>query len=383
MNKGSMRMTSLYTKLYKFKEKCGRSRLEEFLTEAFCDLLNRIGEASPDEQRRMLHSLFQYEVHDAVLFSTQISVPGHGIRPDIVGFSKHGECAVPVMALELKIDAEFTVNSQTGEPQLLSYGKWLCGQNSKALLALVTAHTSPPDDFAGGSGAYGVECCRCVYWQDVYAALKGVADHPEYSVLLREFQAFLSEKGLASEAPTMRDFAQLGDYVTSGAAWRMHVFMNSLRDTLKAAAPAGLPLSWDTDKQYQWGGCIQPEAFSLNGWVRQPGSKAEPYIAWGIYYPPASSDEDPYGFHTVFGIERVAGAWVDIYFAQARPFPGKASQALQHQHADWHVPAEQGYVLHSSAVAFASLDSFAAGEEKMTSWFRARFEEACGYLAQC
>ena len=126
---------SLYARLFKYSKR----EKENFLTEAFCDLLNFLTNDNADAQQKLLHSLFAYEGKRPVQFTTQYRPKGVPIIPDLIG-TVNGHI---VLVVEVKIDAEFTPD------QLKRYADWLKKTSTPASLILLTAHRDPPDDFEG------------------------------------------------------------------------------------------------------------------------------------------------------------------------------------------------------------------------------------------
>ena len=365
-------MSSLYGRLFTYREKAKQAPLENYLTEALCDLLNR----DPEKQRELLKELrlFEWEDTASLHFETQVPVKikNEARQLDLVGYI--GD--IPVLVIEVKINAEFTAG------QLPAYGTWLAaeareGGREDAVLALLTYKTSTPEDFKNGDG-YAVKT-RVVHWRDVRRELKALqsSGSSTYLALAEEFANFLDEQGVTMEAPKKEDFDKLSEYVQSGTAVRWQNFMNDIRERLKKAVPKHLKLSWEADTQLQAGGAFVSTADALTGWVNisdrysKKGSEIL-YISWGFYFAP-KGNADPFGFHEFFQIPRgVHGVYLNMVHREPQNSPGDK------QENDW-FPLLPGKVGTARKVAFKALEpaDFEGDAAKLGKWLEKHFEQVC------
>ncbi len=226
-------MVSLYGRLFTFRERPLRTPLEDFLTEALADLLNRM---PPVEMREFVSKCFMPPLLDAQqawheLANTLsgdrlqwISRPSINVRsgtryPDLMLYA--GETR-PLLIVENKIGsgigehdvsqmdedntevlANHTSDIQTIETidQLAIYGSWLssqCQEPWPGAIAFLTHFTPPPLGFGlGDRSAYGVEWQRVCRWRDIWSWLTRVPRHsiggglPAWQVLAAELADFL------------------------------------------------------------------------------------------------------------------------------------------------------------------------------------------------
>jgi len=354
-------MSSLYGRLFQYQANDKQTPRENYLTEALCDLLNRIGEDAPAEQRTFLKNLELFKADGAaerLYFKTQehITTESGSRKPDLIGYDSNDD---PVLVIEVKIDAQFTEN------QLWEYGTWLDKHGREgAVLALLTDSTLPPSDFRG----------RVVYWRDVRRELKSLPGHGNfvYLTLAEEFIDFLHEQGIAVEMPKQVDFAKLGEYLKDGTAVRWQNFMNCTRERLKGVSEEEERLSWETDVRRQAGGSFQDDAHALTGWVNTRIPKIS-YISWGLYFVPEDG-ADPYGLHECYEIPRVHGAFLNAMYEKKE----QMSQVHTEEPNAWY-PLRAGKSGYARAVAFKALDAFCGDAEKLAAWFEDKFKKALEY----
>ena len=374
-------MSSLYGRLFTYRANDKQTPLENYLTEALCDLLNRLGDDDPSKQHAFLKNLKLFEADDSesLYFDTQvpITIPTEEDNriADFVGYINN----VPVLVLEVKIGAEFT------EGQLPAYGAWLAKKGRKdAVLALLTYKTAAPEDFKNGVG-YAVKT-HVIHWRDVRQELRALQGSVSsvYFTLAKEFVDFLDEQEITMEAPKKEDLNKLGEYLKSGAATKWQNFMKRIRARLKMEMPKHVKfkLSWESDAQLQPGGSFRDEADALIGWVNSPDRYNEKgseilYISWGLYFAPEGK-ADPYGFHGYFDIPRVHGAFLNIVYREwQEPYGDKA---------DYWYPllpdkSGQGQARRVAFKALAPID-FDGDAAELEKWFVKKFEEACAEIPQ-
>ncbi|MCL2123296.1 MAG: hypothetical protein FWH34_04325 [Desulfovibrionaceae bacterium] len=368
-------MSSLYGRLFRYRASDTQTPRENYLTEALCDLLNRIGGDAPEAQRVLLKNLklFESDGVEPLCFQTQVSISTETRNkfPDLVGYIG----GVPVLVIEVKVDAEINYDAVLRKNQLQIYGEWLAevSQGRKdAVLALLTYRRPPPQDFFEKEADYGIAASsrRVIHWRDVrreMEALQG-SHHTVYPTLAKEFCNFLHEQGVAVETPEKDDFNKLGAYLKGGTAARLRNFMNSIRTRLKEMTEQP-DLSWESDLQLQSGGAFRDEAQVLTGWVNTKKPEIS-YISWGLYYVP-DGDADPYRFHEFFGIPRVHGVFLNTVYKT------EVQQACDGDPKDDWYPLRSGKSGLARAVAFKPLDGFVEDTDALMEWFETKFKEAC------
>jgi len=362
-------MSSLYGRLFKYQANDKQTQRENYLTEAFCDLLNRLGK----EQHTFLKKLDLFECEEAVDpldFKTQVAIKTkngnrHPKRPDLVGYIGK----TPVLVIEVKVDAQFTEN------QLPEYGMWLDKEGHEdAVLALLTWGTPPPEDFVEGGAGYGIAKLRVVRWWDVrreLEALQGPSDSI-YRMLAKEFIAFLHEQGVAMEMPKKDDFPTLVEYLRGGTAARWENFMNSIHTQLKEVAMSKeIGLSWN-DRQPPHGGTFQYDQ-ALIGWLSTDRPKIQ-CVEWGLWLADGGADND---FISNYGIPLQSGAYLYVWYTEPQACGDTRNDD------EWYpLLRSSGKANHARQVAFQALDSFCGDAGKLTQWFKEKFEQACVEIVQ-
>ena len=342
---------SLYTRLFKYSKR----EKENFLTEAFCDLLNFLTKDKANTQQKLLHSLFAYEGKQSVQFATQYRPKGESIIPDLVG-TVHGSI---VLVVEVKIAAEFTPN------QLKRYGDWLTRTGTPASLVLLTDKRDAPDDFEG----------RVVRWQTVYQELQFLDCGISVKKQVNDFSSFLRQENLGVDMPTKTDFERLENYIAESTPNRIQQFMDDVRNSLLGVTePYKNIFLWGKDSQTQAGGMFYGNAPNLGSWVHLQHTEAQ-LIAWGLYFPPKedSDEPDPFGFHTYFDIERCPGLWLNVYFDE--PEKAKLHLGKTGLKKDWRQPVSREVSVNAPAVAFCPLQT-AGNAGAMKKWFEDIFRDA-------
>lgn len=287
-------MASLYGRLFTYRERPDRTPLEDFLTEALCDLLNRL----PREvMREFVAKLFlPPDAGDAwreivdnggiLLWKTQERIAAVG-RLDLMLCCNEE----PLIVVENKVGHSVTVE------QLSGYGQWLgrqvAGQDWRGALVFLTHFTAPPDSFAkGDTNTYGVPWQPVCRWPDVWRWLNANASaQPETSwgAFAKELADFLGEQEMTSEMMTQHDLAALAVYVPSAA--RVHHLLHHI--WTEAVKP-----SWDNDGLYGHSsldaehttiGYYSDEAqISDFAYVRSPNAPYDWnvwFLTWGIAFP--------------------------------------------------------------------------------------------------
>lgn len=271
---------SLYGRLFRYRERPNSAPLENFLTEALADLLNRMPRAEAMEavERLFLQSAESRTAWRAFLaknldteftWSTQVDldVGGRPFRPDLALEAS----GAPVMIVENKITARLakhraaiaggedgaahtndTDSAGNGRNQLQTYGKGLadlCDSAAewKGALVFLTYACAPPADFADGNvAAYGVPWQSVTHWPAVWRWLNAlraldiraeerasVATSAPWRTLAVELAEFLEEKCMSAEYMTHFDLAAAHVFVAS--AERFNATFNAIWQRLKTS----------------------------------------------------------------------------------------------------------------------------------------------------
>ena len=280
-------MPSIYGKLFKRRETEARRPLEDFLTEALADLLNRAPREQvvnfvtahllPDEARSAWNARVGGRAGvGRLLWTTQRPAPDSAGRKGFLdlfleiedGGGPGGERR-PLLVVESKVAARLgarrsldpdealvspplssSADAATGRHQehnqLHLYGRWLARAVAddpfawKGAIAFLTHASLPPPDFGGrDSEAYGVPWQRTCAWHRVWrwlserAALApgAGADAPTWRVLAAELAEFLMEKGMAYQTMEARDLPAMEVYAAS--ADRVHASFERVRRGMK------------------------------------------------------------------------------------------------------------------------------------------------------
>ena len=231
-------MTGLYSRLFTYRPRPGRSPLEDFVTEAWVDLLNRMPSSqqldfctnvllkNADEDKRNAWRDWAETSSDLgnLVWQTQVFIEAEGSRsvpmpsgaarkrPDIILFCDDK----PLMLLENKIGAGFTSHGENGEAdeknQLQVYGEWLQNKTGgKGALVLLTAWTAAPPGFEDANAKYGVTARSVIRWNEIHKQLvSGNSDccperAPGGRTLADEFTEFLEEQGVIVRDPGEED----------------------------------------------------------------------------------------------------------------------------------------------------------------------------------
>jgi len=309
-------LNGLYDRLFRYRERRRRAPLEDFLSEALADLLQRL---PPQVSRDLIPALFlppaaakrwaelygALEV-PALRWETQQSTTSgtRGIA-DMVLFAND----TPVLVVENKIGSSVRAHadweaeeSEAAERtdveelatanQLATYGRWLAGSRASewpGALALLTHTTAAPDGFLDPrEGLYGVPIRRVVNWHDVCAYLRKLAaggGTEAWCVLSAELVGFLVHNGLGADVINMNDLAAAQVFLPSASRFeetfrRVYAGLETIRRDIFIRSAYNAP-AYDAERGMIWDFCyFQP---------RITGNRPKWYFGWGIRFP-ASSD---------------------------------------------------------------------------------------------
>jgi hypothetical protein len=300
---------SLYGRLFKYRERKTRTPLENFLTEALADLINRLPKDELDDFVASL--LLDADAAKAwrdltargqvkISCKTQFPITSGSIL-DILFVA---DDATPLLVIENKIAAAVRTDlpsehdegdrpsgrAEETVDQLQEYGRWLAEQCSsersswKGALTLLTHWSPAPESFCAG-GDYGVPWQKTCRWYQVWRWLKeksGADQSETWSVLAGEIASFLEENDMTTENMTHYDLALAEVYLHSGADVRINSTFRIIGERLKNCL-ATLPCPC-TSRQKHVG--YAQEGSVMWDWINM---KQEPawdwYLAWGLRFP--------------------------------------------------------------------------------------------------
>lgn len=330
---------SLYSRLFRYIRREGRSPLENFLTEALGDFVNRLTFREHAEfVSRVLMSDVDADCRDNVLeelrtarryeWTTQFAIPyAQSTKyPDLV-LVLDGR---PSVVVENKIGADFTTHEEKHAEdvelvgQLDFYSRWLASQNTRGVLVLLTHVTEPPVDFsvAGGDAAVAHGVCR---WRHVYRELKAfgrqrAATEPA-ATLARELAQFLTETEatMGVDDPGALEFSLAHAYHRL-AHTKLQSAMGDIASFVKTRYPDGATLSamnvGDNGHRisgyYRLNPSVYPSTWYASWGVLLPGGPlwpVEPSPALPpheVVFALATSDRDDFPAHLVDASQRPA-----------------------------------------------------------------------------
>lgn len=300
---------SIYSRLFTYRPRPKHTPLENFLTAALADLLNRLprerrvsfiaevllkGAASaawlsfiagkPDACLEWVTQRGVREGPNAGVVDLLLLVDG---RERLVVETKVG-AAVRGHAAAADGDDDEQGVAVADASQLTTYGAWLAqrcqGHGWPGALVLLTHRSEPPRGY--GPAGYGVPHVGTCRWREVWkwaraAGADGGSPVPgAWAQLSTEFAAFLETQGMSAEYVTQDDIAQAEVFVT--AADRMQHTFNAVAERLRGingeiGSGSITPVSYESVGAVAW------------AWfyLREP-SKGRWYFAWGIRFPKTS-----------------------------------------------------------------------------------------------
>ena len=312
---------SLYGNLFRFRPSAKRATLEDFLSVAIADLMNRMPLEDmanmtsalfvPKEDSQLWREYLLGNTDAKLSWKTHytITVDRRSYYPDLVLESANG----PLLIVENKIAAPFshhanasrTSSARSQDPvtlsrrkihQLAVYGRWLAkqcrGKDWKGALATLTYLTVPPDDFRTGSRKYGVHLPTTCRWPQVW---RWLTTHcglnppgtglqvPVWKTLGAELADFIKDHGMSAEKMTEVDLNALVEFLPH--ADRVGMAFDEIYAIIK---PRLSKLTAGTRRRKN---SKFPDAFV--GVVRDEARFESPllkdwYIEWGICSPTAS-----------------------------------------------------------------------------------------------
>ena len=300
---GFSALKSLYGRLFAYRERPARRPLEDFLTEALCDILNRLSQHQMREMVEFVSTFllptdareaWREQVYDyrGLAWITQVPIGASG-RVDLLLRND----VQPLIIIENKITDPHT-------QRLRDYGLWLkekCeGHKWPGAIVFLTHLTAPPEGFGDRDPAYGVRWQQICRWPAVCKWLATAAQedspdgrHSVQRILRDELAIFLKEKSMTSETMTLHDLSAAEIYVSSAA--RVNQLFKRIWE--EAVKPDWGPMAYkhDAAQVERSVSSYDSEGAVLWDWIylRPPHSAYDGdvwFLAWGIGFPAVGGD---------------------------------------------------------------------------------------------
>ena len=220
-----MNDVSLYGRLFRYRAREAREPLEDFLTEALADVMNRLPVSTLSiviEAMTGMPGLWAGPLATRrPRFVTQVACDG-GFADLVMTLD-----GVPSLVVESKLHGGIRSHGDVDDPrdQLMTYGRWLermrDGQEPAALV-LLTHATPPPEAFLTGEG-YGVGSRAVFTWARLARRLRSVgkpAAGKAWGTMSLELAAFMEEKGITIDTVNAADLAAARLFLPSWARWK-------------------------------------------------------------------------------------------------------------------------------------------------------------------
>lgn len=320
---------SLYSALFPYRprvsrsletigEKRGREPLEEFLTCALTDILNRL---TQEEMRAVVRELLLDEKARASWekFADQCTLHWISEKPLPNSVSTDGRCDIlleddegPLLIIEAKIAApvgrsrgsvpqDNGTDSRKADNQLARYGNWLadrCKERKtrkwRGALVLLTHFTVPPEDFvSGATETYGVPFRKICRWSQVFLWITQLRERAfdiqsqQGHFLANELAEFMKERGMNAEKITNRSLEVAGQLVCDAHAENIANFFSAIQNGLKDALKE-IPGVKQLRKnlEYSETGVIRSRVKS------KTQNRLELTIEWGLCWPHSGWGEE-------------------------------------------------------------------------------------------
>lgn len=306
-------MSSLYSRLYRYRERKDRNPLEDFMSEALCDILNRLPKVLIIDFVSKLflddHLAHVWKAHakewNLSWETQQVILDG---RPDLVLYAD----AEPILVVENKVGALATSS------QLEKYGRWLSGKCKgnklwPGALTLLGHFVKAPRGFGQprDKARYYILGGRVCEWAEVWKWLKQTSDQydrscedrPSWLDLTQEFLNFMQEKNMSSEQITPYDLSNVQVYLRNGTPNRFYKTFDHFRSQLKPTIKkiCQLPAHFDDGFRVEADG----EYGLIYEYVNLKKTE-DWYLGWGYRFPGltdakswADPTSDPYAFMCV------------------------------------------------------------------------------------
>jgi hypothetical protein len=317
---------SIYKNLFRYRPREKKLSLEDFLSAALSDILNRL----PREEsiHFISHVLLEHSANIDEWLSFIASIPDASFDWQTQVHVHHVSDGIldvllridgrDVIIIENKIAAPTGSRGadsslQSVEPILTStvtadeynqlhvYGGWLkkrCeGQAWRGALVFLTHFTQPPSDFRESAGQYGVPTLGVCRWGKIWRWAKsvgglakpGAMERPVWKELCVELAEFLEERNMTSEYMTSHDVAAVEIFVNSGT--RIDKTFEKASEAIETAKTGiikeGLEIYSALQRHvYDGNGAVAWKYF----YVRKQREKTPKnwYFGWGIRFPAIS-----------------------------------------------------------------------------------------------
>lgn len=260
-----MAETNLYGRLFRYRTRENRAPLEDYLTEALADLLERV---PAQDQAELLGSLLgsgeawqKAYAHNRHSWRTQVACGG-GFA-DLV-LELDGKAAV---VIENKLHSGVRSHGASGN-QLTTYGSWLAQMRNEALpsgLILLTHGTEPPADMMVGPG-YGVETRAVLRWSGLARWLSrksAIGDASVWRSLAKDLHSFLEAKAMTNDTITSSDVAAARLFLPGWARWENTFKLlwsgaDEVRAGFLSSKTSALSMTRDGGMLWQWSYAASP-----------------------------------------------------------------------------------------------------------------------------
>jgi hypothetical protein len=405
-------MVSLYGRLFTYRERPQRSPLEDYLTEALADLLNR---TPTSEMVEFVSKFFlppltaanetwqelvktcsseglQWRTHTSIYVGKSIRYPDLTLyageeRPLLIvenkvasGIGSHESSQLEEDDTDQEANTPFPQPTETID-QLATYGRWLsarCEDPWPGAIVFLTHLTPPPAGFGvGDRNAYGVEWQRVCKWHDVWRwliqASQAATGNPAWRALAAELAEFLVEQNMNAESFTFYDMSAAEIFIKSTA--RFEQTFKQIREALKPQWPNSTFSNVTRGRiEYNGGGGILWDWMHL----RRPHSPVDEnlwYIAWGIRFPELSDrwkDASP-------ALPKTNHAFVSLG-SEGPPYVPVSSPQVRAQLTAWSVVPDDCIVAGDAVCKFS--DNAETLGDQLVKWIVTKTEELKPILPQ-
>ena len=231
-------MSSIFTKLFKWRPREGRSPQEDYLTETFAGVLER----EPGLDVAIAKRLIDHDVNVAsvVLDTQKVDVSyDRNNRFDLWMDARESDGAQHLVIVENKVLASEGMN------QLVNYEAYLANQNDAKTRTLVYLTPHARSDFKESKP--GVTF-REVHWYQVYGWIKEWSKRHDDNILVTEFLRLMEDWGLALKL-NANDLAVATAYQTSVRSMLLQILdeiWSSVRNRLSGRASG----NWSYDRRH-------------------------------------------------------------------------------------------------------------------------------------
>ena len=303
---------SIYHSLYKYPSSDERTQLENYLTEAFIDILNRM---KKDETILFLKECLLNNCNNGCICSeifSKIEKAKHFSWKSQYAINYKGTNKYPDIALiveevfifiENKVGAGFTYHMDNGDVinedvsdynqtqnQLEVYSQWLSESKTKGGLVLLTYNTNAPSDFLADNKKYPANLRAIANWKEVHKwfsrwSQEGNREHMRKK-LAYEFVLFLEDIGMSDISN--RDLSVLDLFLSNKINEKTESLMREARNIAQHIIVN--PISKPQKHTNYW-----DDAHIFWDWFYCYEKEIEWYIAWGIRFPEGSDVWKGYG----------------------------------------------------------------------------------------